>query len=610
MNIEPRDTVQNTIKNLQDKITNIESMLDKGSDCLIFQYGSHSIKFNKASDALPRKIRNLIGYRVQTPKKMQQNVDLSSVDDPSYILEEKLISKGSLKAQPKSMRGKPRAKIEIDLRNIKPFQNKKEINKFAINPLQQLMDDKSIVFEDDVFVYESRPDYVIKQPIKHGFFNLTNGQTINDVIDDLQKLTLYILSNKLEITLKEVQDYYCILIIPDVFQRNQIKALIDMLLRQIGFKGIYIHLESVLASFGANLLTCCVVDIGYEKINVTCVDEGIILPGTYVRKNFGSKDLDQLLMRQIIKRNAYDQSIIQVNPYIYGDLLQMEKLKEKACLLIQKEDKLNYLYELHCSRDAQEKKFLVQHNDGLYVVANSFTEQDCLNALRIKIQVDECFDFTGRLFELQYDPEDNLEELSGGVQLSWLWGSKEKELQYQQLQQLNQENDQNHQILNPNFMIPLDQMILYSIQQVQDQEMRQKLANNILFVGGGTQLQDLVDEIEGLLIERFQLFEMNEIERVEVKNIIRDVKPINIAWIGATVLPKTESITEMWISKSRWLGDFEQYKDEMEEIMNNYDGDVGNLEKKLQQYAKKDKEKDRTSEYGIKHLKEKIAFIW
>ena len=48
----------------------------------------------------------------------------------------------------------------------------------------------------------------------------------------------------------------------------------------------------------------------------------------------------------------------------------------------------------------------------------------------------------------------------------------------------------------------------------------------------------------------------------------------------------------------------------MEDIMNNYDGDVGNLEKKLQQYAKKDKEKDRTSEYGIKHLKEKIAFIW
>lgn len=28
---------------------------------------------------------------------------------------------------------------------------------------------------------------------------------------------------------------------------------------------------------------------------------------------------------------------------------------------------------------------------------------------------------------MQYDPEDNFEDLSGGIQLSWYWGSKEKE---------------------------------------------------------------------------------------------------------------------------------------------------------------------------------------
>jgi len=34
------------------------------------------------------------------------------------------------------------------------------------------------------------------------------------------------------------------------------------------------------------------------------------------------------------------------------------------------------------------------------------------------------------------------------------------------------------------------------------------------------------------------------------------------------------------------------------------------LEKKLIAFAKKDKEKDRSCEYGLKHLKEKIPFIW
>lgn len=42
----------------------------------------------------------------------------------------------------------------------------------------------------------------------------------------------------------------------------------------------------------------------------------------------------------------------------------------------------------------------------------------------------DCFDFTGRLFEMQADSEDNLEELSGGIQLSWYWGSKDKETQF------------------------------------------------------------------------------------------------------------------------------------------------------------------------------------
>ena len=42
----------------------------------------------------------------------------------------------------------------------------------------------------------------------------------------------------------------------------------------------------------------------------------------------------------------------------------------------------------------------------------------------------EQFDFTSRMFEMYYDPEDNHEELSGGIQLSWCWGSKERETQF------------------------------------------------------------------------------------------------------------------------------------------------------------------------------------
>jgi actin-related protein 8 len=48
-----------------------------------------------------------------------------------------------------------------------------------------------------------------------------------------------------------------------------------------------------------------VVDIGSDKINICCVDEGVILPGSYVRKNFGSRDIDLVLSRIIQRKHMY-----------------------------------------------------------------------------------------------------------------------------------------------------------------------------------------------------------------------------------------------------------------------------------------------------------------
>ena len=38
--------------------------------------------------------------------------------------------------------------------------------------------------------------------------------------------------------------------------------------------------ESVSATFAAGVQSACVVDIGHQKISVSCVEEGISLPST------------------------------------------------------------------------------------------------------------------------------------------------------------------------------------------------------------------------------------------------------------------------------------------------------------------------------------------
>ena len=52
-----------------------------------------------------------------------------------------------------------------------------------------------------------------------------------------------------------------------------------------------------MACFGSAVSSACVVDIGHEKISVCCVDEGVIVPRTLIRKNFGSKDVSKILAK-------------------------------------------------------------------------------------------------------------------------------------------------------------------------------------------------------------------------------------------------------------------------------------------------------------------------
>lgn len=240
----------------------------------------------------------------------------------------------------------------------------------------------------------------------------------------------------------------------------------------------------------------------------------------------------------------------------------------------------------------------MHYNDGLYVAAHSYGA--ILNSLEKKAEAE--FDYTSSFFEMTYDPEDNLEELSGGVQLSWCWGSKEKEQQY-----LEGELDQQ---LSPYVMMSLEQMIAYSINQVLDCEMRSKVGQNIVLAGGGSHLQDLVEDLEAKVAVALKELDVQDVDKVEVKTMIRDVRPISLAWVGATVLPKTESMGELWISRERWLGDLEYRDSAMEDVLEGFDGDVAQLEKKMMAMAKKEKEKEKSTEFGIKHLKEKIPFVW
>lgn len=59
-----------------------------------------------------------------------------------------------------------------------------------------------------------------------------------------------------------------------------------------------------MATYAMALPSACVVDIGSSKINVCCIDEGILSPKSVIRKNYGGDDINELLYRFINRSKA------------------------------------------------------------------------------------------------------------------------------------------------------------------------------------------------------------------------------------------------------------------------------------------------------------------
>jgi Actin len=77
-----------------------------------------------------------------------------------------------------------------------------------------------------------------------------------------------------------------------------------MLIKNIGFCRFFIHIQSVLASFGGASNHCCVVNIGHTSLTVSTVEDGIVTPDSTIIKYFGGCDIDLILKTLIEAKNA------------------------------------------------------------------------------------------------------------------------------------------------------------------------------------------------------------------------------------------------------------------------------------------------------------------
>ena len=541
---------------------------------VVLQLGSMSLRFGFANQLTPDVIPNVIAYLTPSPQQISlPTCSTEKVYQACNIVQEHLVSKGFLRDTRQKIL-LPKKKTKMRITRSEAIEESVDTTDPEISLFTSLrFTDTSynphcLIGEEAASLHSSAP-YERHWPILRGHFNITRTRSFQTVCCDLERILEYTLVRKLKIPRELFSQFHIVLLVPDVFYRDQTKAVVDIILRQLGLGSLFLLQESVAAIYGAGVPTACVADIGADYIKVSCIEEGMLLPQSIHRQYYAGRDMT-LLVHRLFRQDSSS----------YEELRTAEDLKTAACRLVQPEK--DEIYLLKANEEDQVR--VSSCNPLLTVAAHSLFHPSLLKIVSTEPKTTFII---SPLFSC--DPEDYLEDIA----------------ETKRVDELPQPPPVSERLVG------LDQLIINSIMTVATPETRKKLCNSILLVGGGALLPGIVDALEDKLITTFP----EEIERVEVKNVIthsdsegnkENIQPSNLQWVGGSVIPMLDSAKELWTSRSRWIGEWlaTEAKEEARAQFTSYQD-----ESQLSDMCRKWR-KDRPLEGGVRHIKERAVFYW
>ena len=79
-----------------------------------------------------------------------------------------------------------------------------------------------------------------------------------------------------------IQHYKAVVVLPAMFDRSHASEMMNLVLNRLGFGMAFLMQDHVSATFGTGLACATVVDVGDQKISVSCVEDGISYPHSRV----------------------------------------------------------------------------------------------------------------------------------------------------------------------------------------------------------------------------------------------------------------------------------------------------------------------------------------
>jgi actin-related protein 8 len=199
----------------------------------------------------------------------------------------------------------------------------------------------------------SKPRYRLFWPLRHGWLNEKDYAQKNHLMNDYYLIIEDAIKNHLGLSRKrDWQQYSCVFVIPDLYEKMLVQGILDECMRDFGFRRVCFMQESLAASFGASYTSTCVVDVGAQKTSICCVEDGICLEDSRINMKYGGWDVTQAFIKKMLHSHFPYSEINLKRRY---DFLLAEELKQRFCTM-NEADILVQNYDFHLRAAGQDTR--------------------------------------------------------------------------------------------------------------------------------------------------------------------------------------------------------------------------------------------------------------
>ncbi|KAJ9649553.1 actin-like protein arp8 [Coniosporium apollinis] len=362
----------------EDDIGAVASLQDARdfSKIIVIHPGSQNLRIGFASDALPKTIPMVIARKAREneseegggePKPKRIKLDNKvPAESEKWFGDDWAREYAAMSVELKQTMRNHRIRLMPNSKEMVVHYNKKKVHETItehndphriewteLPPDPRRAPDYFIGQEALRIPEKSNPRYKLFWPLRHGWLNEKDYASKNLLLQDFAVILEQAIKQQLGLTRRrDWAQYSCVFVIPDLYDRNYVTSVLEILMRDLGFGRCCFQQESLAATFGAGYSSSCIVDVGAQKTSICCVEEGMCADNSRINLKFGGTDVTETFIKMLL----FDHfPYADMNLKRRYDFLLAEELKQKFCT-VQEMDITVQLYEFHLRAAGQDTR--------------------------------------------------------------------------------------------------------------------------------------------------------------------------------------------------------------------------------------------------------------